>query len=155
MRRGQQCSLARSFQVLTLAMARSPMARILAWERSTSRTGSGRLRPGGRVGAEQAEGLADVAPGRGRADVEAGGQASGGVAVAQVRQDQQSLTARVKTAIAGTPADSVRPQQLGQARQAPWATGSWQDGSARDSSGDDMSFGRPRHLPGALSIFDD
>jgi hypothetical protein len=51
---------------------------------------------------EQGDRLADIAPGGGNPDLESGGQAGEGVAVAQVGQGEQGLPAGVESAPTGS-----------------------------------------------------
>ncbi|GGL88621.1 hypothetical protein GCM10012279_02810 [Micromonospora yangpuensis] len=62
-------------------------------------------------GGEQVDRLADVPPGGGGADGEAGGEAEVGVAVAQVRQDQQRLPSGVQTSPSASAADADHVRQ--------------------------------------------
>ena len=121
-RRGQQRSLIRIFQVLSVAMARSHRARIFAWARLTAFCGV-RLLPATRsLGTGCRRGLLreplDPGHGRGRssrsrragrwrrghnaggrdADLESDGEAGVGVAVAQMGQGEQGLPAGLESA---------------------------------------------------------
>jgi hypothetical protein len=55
-----------------------------------------------------------IAPGRGNPDLESGGQAGQGVAVAQVGHGEQGLPAGVESAPAGSPLVALGADQVGE-----------------------------------------
>jgi predicted enzyme related to lactoylglutathione lyase len=74
---------------------------------------------------EQGDRLADIAPRGGNPDLESGGQAGEGVAVAQVGQGEQGLPAGVESAPAGSSLVAVGADQVGEVVQrSGWTAGS-------------------------------
>ena len=85
---------------------------------------------------EQGDRLADIAPGGGNPDLESGGQAGEGVAVAQVGQGEQGLPAGVESA----PAGSSRGGGCGSGRRGGSAIG-WTAGSRQGKTATRLPVG--------------